>query len=381
LVTYAGNTYRCLQAHTAIVSWEPPNAPALWLLLDTSAPTLTPTPTATAPLATETATPTSSATTGTPTVTPSATPSSTWPRHVFAPYVDVSLWPTFALSQTATTTGQKYYTLAFMISDGTCKVTWGGNIALSQDFLYNDIQALRSQGGDVIGALGGAAGVELGQACATVASLQAQYQVAIDTYNFTQLDFDIEGAALADLTANTRRNQAIAGLQAAASAAGKVLKISYTLPVLPTGLMADGVNLLQDAIDNGVAVDVVNLMTMDFGDSFPPDKMGDNAIQAATSVFGQLQSLYPNKTDAQRWAMIGITPMIGLNDVVPEVFTLSDAQQVLTLAQQKHVARLAMWSASRDQACPGAPVISATCSGVSQQPWDFTNLFKPYTTP
>lgn len=30
LVTYGGVTYRCLQAHTALVGWEPPNVPALW---------------------------------------------------------------------------------------------------------------------------------------------------------------------------------------------------------------------------------------------------------------------------------------------------------------------------------------------------------------
>ncbi|MEV4641017.1 lytic polysaccharide monooxygenase [Actinoplanes sp. NPDC049548] len=29
-VTYGGATYRCRQAHTAIVGWEPPNVPALW---------------------------------------------------------------------------------------------------------------------------------------------------------------------------------------------------------------------------------------------------------------------------------------------------------------------------------------------------------------
>jgi hypothetical protein len=29
-VVYLGTTYRCIQAHTAIVSWEPPNVPALW---------------------------------------------------------------------------------------------------------------------------------------------------------------------------------------------------------------------------------------------------------------------------------------------------------------------------------------------------------------
>jgi hypothetical protein len=30
LVAYGGSTYRCLQAHTSQVGWEPPNAAALW---------------------------------------------------------------------------------------------------------------------------------------------------------------------------------------------------------------------------------------------------------------------------------------------------------------------------------------------------------------
>jgi hypothetical protein len=29
-VTYGGASYRCLQAHTSLVGWEPPNVPALW---------------------------------------------------------------------------------------------------------------------------------------------------------------------------------------------------------------------------------------------------------------------------------------------------------------------------------------------------------------
>ncbi|MDA0638005.1 lytic polysaccharide monooxygenase [Nonomuraea sp. MCN248] len=29
-VTYGGATYRCIQAHTALTGWEPPNVPALW---------------------------------------------------------------------------------------------------------------------------------------------------------------------------------------------------------------------------------------------------------------------------------------------------------------------------------------------------------------
>jgi hypothetical protein len=32
LVTYGVSTYRCIQAHTSLVGWEPPNAPSLWAL-------------------------------------------------------------------------------------------------------------------------------------------------------------------------------------------------------------------------------------------------------------------------------------------------------------------------------------------------------------
>jgi len=43
-VTYGGNTYKALQAHTSLVGWEPPNVPALWQQTqggtsDTQAPT------------------------------------------------------------------------------------------------------------------------------------------------------------------------------------------------------------------------------------------------------------------------------------------------------------------------------------------------------
>ena len=34
LVSYAGHDYRCLQAHTSQVGWEPPNVPALWQALN-----------------------------------------------------------------------------------------------------------------------------------------------------------------------------------------------------------------------------------------------------------------------------------------------------------------------------------------------------------
>ena len=46
-VTYQGSVYQCRQAHTSLVTWEPPATPALWLNIgadngngaDTQAPT------------------------------------------------------------------------------------------------------------------------------------------------------------------------------------------------------------------------------------------------------------------------------------------------------------------------------------------------------
>jgi chitinase len=68
LVMYNNVEYKCIQAHTSQVGWEPPNVPALWQPVS-GAPTPTPTPTAT-PTPTPKATPTP-----TPAPTPTPTPS------------------------------------------------------------------------------------------------------------------------------------------------------------------------------------------------------------------------------------------------------------------------------------------------------------------
>ena len=388
-VTYNGAIYRCRQTHTSLPGWEPPNTPTLWQLVSGIGPTTTPTsamptPTATARATTTAPTATPRATTTTPTATPAnqtpvPTVAGNWPRYVFAPYVDVTLSTGSSMAGLATTLGQKYFTLAFIINGGTCKASWGGTISTSQGFMLDDINNLRALGGDAVPAFGGAAGVELAQSCTTVEALQAQYQAIIDNYNFTALDFDIEGGAIGDTVSITRRNQAIAGLQAAAARAGKPLRISYTLPVDTLGLTYHGVNLLKDAVRNGVDIAMVNIMTMDYGLSGPPDKMAQNVISSANSLLAQLKTIYPTRTDAQLWAMIGLTPMIGLNDTQPGVFSLDDARAVLAFAQEKQIGMLAMWSVGRDQQCADTPTVSPICSGITQGRWDFLKIFKPFT--
>jgi len=272
-----------------------------------------------------------------------------FPSHYFAPYVDMTAYPTQSLVNDTQNGGIKYYSLAFITSDGNCEAAWGGVVPLSQLSTYlpnldSDIQTVRSEGGDVIVSFGGEAGTELAQSCTSESALQAQYQSIINHYQVSHIDFDIEGAAVTDSASIDLRNKTIAALQAA----NPGLKISYTLPVLPTGLVSSGISLLQNAISNGVNVNVVNIMTMDYGGSFSTN-MGQDAVDAGNSLYSQLQSLYPSKSSSQLWAMVGLTPMNGANDVSPENFTLADAQTVLSFAQQKNIGSIGMWSVNRDE--------------------------------
>ncbi|MDQ0938965.1 hypothetical protein [Streptomyces sp. V1I1] len=46
-------------------------------------------------------------------------------------------------------------------------------------------------------------------------------------------------------------------------------------------------------------------------------------------------------------------------------------------AGRRHLARLTFWSVNRDSPCTGGG--ADICSGISQQPWDFTRVFAQYT--
>ncbi len=296
-----------------------------------------------------------------------------WPDQYYAPYAYGGILP---LAATAKTTGIRYFTLAFMLAGDQCQAAWNGaSLIKNVPHLPADLEQLRELGGDVLISFGGWGGDELAQVCTDVESLTEQYQSVIDAYQVTHLDFDIEGNDIHDPESIERRSQALAALQSRAD-----ILISFTLPVLPTGLTDEGLAVLQSALNHGVEIEVVNIMTMNFGDSFPPDKMGENSIQAAESLFEQLQGLYPQKTESELWNMIGLTPMIGLNDVHPEVFTLEDAQTVTDFAREKGIQRIAMWSVGRDKECIGGQrIVSDRCSGVLQEPLAYSSIFNQLT--
>jgi len=301
---------------------------------------------------------------------------------IAAPYVDLGAWPTPSLPQLAAATGLKDFSLGFIIDGATpCTASWFGDYDTSTGWDAADFNAIRAAGGDIQPSFGGENGTELAQSCTDVPSLTAQYQSVVDEYGLDRIDFDIEGAAVADHASIDRRSTAIAAVQAAQAAKGRDLKVTLTLPVLPTGLTADGMYVLQSAYSYGVKVTAVNGMAMDFGDSAAPDpagKMGAYAIQAAQSLRAQIASVWTGLSTAQTWAMVGVTPMIGQNDQADEVFGLSDAQQLITFADQNHLGELAFWAVTRDQACTNSGGLS-TCTEITQSPYQFSNLFAAFT--
>ncbi|MBW8799584.1 MAG: cellulose binding domain-containing protein [Streptomyces sp.] len=334
----------------------------------TATPTRTATPTATASTP---ATPTATAT-PTPTASPTQTTGSgTTASAGFAPYVDTSLYPAFNLLAAANATGVKNYNLAFVTDGGGCTPKWGGVTDLASDGVASQIGALRAKGGDVRVSFGGASGSELATTCSSADALAAAYGKVVDAYGLTKVDFDVEGGALPNTTANTNRAKAIAKLQTA----HPNLDVSFTLPVMPEGLTQDGVNLLSNAKANGVKISAVNIMAMDYGASYNGD-MGTYAIQAATATQAQIKSVL-GLSDAAAWKTVAVTPMIGVNDVSAEVFKVDDAGQLVDFAKSKGLGWLSMWSATRDQQCTGGPkpTADATCSSITQDKYAFSKAF------
>ncbi|MFD9395865.1 cellulose binding domain-containing protein [Streptomyces sp. NPDC060000] len=330
----------------------------------TAAPSPTATPSASSPSSPGSPAPSTSASTGTGTTGSAG----------FAPYVDTSLYPAFDLLASVDATGVKDYNLAFVTDGGGCTPKWGGVTDLASDGVASQIGALRAKGGDVRVSFGGASGSELATTCSSADALAAAYGKAVDQFKLTKVDFDIEGGALPDSAANTRRARAIAELQRQ----HPDLDVSFTLPVMPEGLTQDGVTLLSNAKANGVKVATVNVMAMDYGPAYSGD-MGTYAEQAATATQAQVKSVF-GLSDSAAWKTVAVTPMIGVNDVASEVLKVEDATQLVAFAKSKGLGWLSMWSATRDKQCAGGAknVADATCSSIPQADSAFSKAFATF---
>src|SRR2546421_11107715 len=280
-----------------------------------------------------------------------------------APYVDLSANSADMLDTAISQAGLPSYTAAFIIGNG-CTPIWGDTLGIDNSTANARIARAQSAGAKTIIAFGGAGGVELGQSCTDVNSLTQAYQNVINKYHVDHLDFDIEGAAIADPGSINRRFQAIRNLQNSNGG----LRISLTIPVLENGPDGNGTNFLRSARDNGVNVDIINIMTMDYG-----HPVGDMAAAAKSAAQGTLTAARGVGFNIG-FGNIGITPMIGNNDSAGEVVSQDNARDIVNWANSNGIGRLAFWSIGRDQPCPGGGV-SANCSGLGGNSLDFTRIF------
>lgn len=291
-------------------------------------------------------------------------------HQTFSPYADMALISSQGgdLIAEVKEVGVEAVTLAFMVGTGANEIGWAG---LGPDGTLADgtsiaslVKELQADGVEVTISFGGGHGEEPALYFSDAAALTAAYQSVIDTYGVTRLDFDLEGDALTDDAAAALRNEALVALEAA----NPDLSITFTLPVLPTGLTQDSLDALAAAHAAGVDIDTVNIMVMNYGDANDSGDMGQDAIDAAEATIAQLKALGID-------AKVGITPMVGINDVQSEVFTLEDAQQLVDYADgNHHIASIGMWSLGRDNGdVVGHPTY--TSSGIAQEEHDFAKIF------
>jgi hypothetical protein len=219
---------------------------------------------------------------------------------------------------------------------------------------------------------GGAAGAFY---CASDAGFAAFLRPFLSP-NLLGVDFDIEGGQTQEDIDQLALRVKVARAQYPA------LRWSFTVATLGTAsaenLGAAGLKVMAALERHGLgwANVFVNLMVMDYGEAGPYTcavganglcDMGQSAINAAESL---------HRLHGVPYASIELTPMIGGNDVVSNVFTLGDVATVVAYAQRQGLGALHHWSLDRDQDCAAKGWASATCNSYGAAgPLGFTRAF------
>ncbi|MCY6354529.1 DUF5011 domain-containing protein [Clostridium sp. ZS2-4] len=317
-----------------------------------------------------------------------------WPAQVNTPFTDMLRWinnpeysnnGTVNLVKISEDTGIKFFNLGFIqaisstIVDGKLQWGWGGYSVLNEQNNDNtqyqgikkSIKELREIGGDVAISFGGANGTAPWQATQDVNVLTNTYRELVKGYGLTNINLDIEGASQGK-TINIANAKAIKAVQDETG-----VDVVLTIPVMPTGLTQDQINVLEAYLSQGVDLQVVNLMTMCYGTGslLPGEDYGTASVRAVDNAKNQLKDVYKNfanmdLTDEEAYAKLGTTPSIGFESSAHPIFTTDMAQVVVNHAIEKKLGMTSYWSMNRD-----AKLESNT--GIPSQ-YAFTNIFKNF---
>ncbi len=310
----------------------------------------------------------------------------------FAPYVDVTLTPTYQF-QLPVNDPARQSVLGFVTasSPSTCAPSWGGAYSLGEAnqalALGARIAQVQGNGGSVVVSFGGQKHTSRAVACQSPATLARAYESVIKAYDLHTIDLDVEGPALDSFAAEQRRAAAVRILEQDAAKAHRRLNVWLTLPVEPNGLQGNALSVVSSMLRDRARFAGVDVMAMDF--THPPasgSTMLDLVERSLTSTHDQLSRLLPRygiHLGGQKiWQLLGVTVMIGQNNLAGERFTVADAEGLRAFARQHGLGRLSMWSINRDQQCGagyGALVLSNTCSGTPQSGLEFSDVFDHLT--
>jgi hypothetical protein len=301
----------------------------------------------------------------------SAVASAAQPVELAAPYEYLGWGDPQPPASAISATGIEDVTLAFMLSHGKCNPEWDGERPLLGGRDQAAIEAVRAAGGDVAVSFGGWSGKKLGSSCKTPAALAGAYQKVIDAYSLHAIDVDIEHGEFTSKKTRLRVIEALASVQRA----NPGLEISITFGTAQNGPERDGQSLIADAAAIGFQPSVWTVMPFDFGATVAD--MGAVSIAATEGLEREIATRY-GLTAAAAYAHAGISSMNGRTDESDETVGAANFAAMLAFAQERHLGRLTFWALNRDRACSGKLDEGESCSGIAQQPYEFTDLLAQF---
>jgi len=295
----------------------------------------------------------------------------------YAPYFYAFSWgdsryPFTSLVDMRAKSGLSSVMLAFVLSEGECRV----NTDIQRNLA--DLNAFRNGGGTVKAAFGGTPGRYLEMMCINDEALASAIVAFVDATGIRDLIFEVDQEVGAIDVVNVRRARALKRVQDS-----RTVKVSFTLFAVPRGvngtpggLSSTSLGVLRAALDAGVTISQVNLLTMYFDPAVVGGRsMSDLAISALEDAATQMQGLIPGLSRARAFAMLGATPMIGVNDIPTQVFSLQDAARLVAFAKSQRLGLLSFWAINRDQPCLRGEQPPWACSGVNVMPFEFHRAF------
>lgn len=283
-----------------------------------------------------------------------------------APFVDMTAYVSDSefsnngapnLAEIAKQSETKFFNLGFMqatgVVNGRLNWAWGGfnglNESTNDQWQYEGIKKaireLREEGGDVALSFGGLNSGAFWELTQDVTILTNAYQELIEGYGLTRIDLDVEAGAM-DYQHNKANAKAIKKVQELTG-----VKVTLTLPVMPTGLIQTGLDVLKAYLEEGVDLENINIMTMCYGASVPDYAKGsidavDNTMKQVKDYFKKYAGI--DLTTEQAYAKLGTTPSVGFENTGHPYFTTEMMKQVVDHAVEKNIGMVSFWSINRD---------------------------------